>query len=138
LEGILGEIRAGSISSATMEFFENIVGVRKKRDFTVTKLYTHNIDVDSVNTKELDALEGKEETYQMRTRGKANVLASLMKSVLAPSELRLKENAVVMFVKNNFDEGYVNGTLGKVLRFESGHPVVETFSGKHIYVTYEK
>ena len=49
----------------------------------------------------------------------------------------LKENAVVMFVKNNFEEGYVNGTLGKVLRFENGHPVVETFSGKHIYVTYE-
>ena len=40
-----------------------------------------------------------------------------------------------MFVKNNFDEGYVNGTLGRVTAFENGIPVVETYSGKKIYVT---
>jgi lysophospholipase L1-like esterase len=30
----------------------------------------------------------------------------------------LKKGAVVMFVKNNFEKGYVNGTLGKIVDFE--------------------
>jgi hypothetical protein len=38
----------------------------------------------------------------------------LKKSCLAPEKLELKVGAKVMFVKNNFDEGYVNGTLGTV------------------------
>jgi len=138
LEGILGEIRSGSISTQTQEFFEDIVGIKKKRNFDVTKLYTHNMDVDSVNERELDKLPGKEERYEMRSSGRANLVASLTKSILAPEELRLKEDAVVMFVKNSFEDGYVNGTLGKIVRFEGGHPVVETFLGKEIYVTVGK
>ena len=40
-----------------------------------------------------------------------------------------------MFIKNNFDMGYVNGTQGKVIRFDvMGLPVIETFSGKIINV----
>ena len=36
-----------------------------------------------------------------------------------------------MFVKNAFDEGYVNGTLGTVEGFDaSGAPIVRTCSGK--------
>ena len=40
-----------------------------------------------------------------------------------------------MFVKNAFDEGYVNGTLGTVENFsEDGAPIVKTFAGKKIFV----
>ena len=39
-----------------------------------------------------------------------------------------------MFVKNNFEEGYVNGTLGKVVGFEPEGPVVQTAYGKNIHV----
>ncbi len=38
-----------------------------------------------------------------------------------------------MFVKNNFDRGYVNGTLGTVMGFEEhGNPVVKTNKGNVI------
>ena len=40
-----------------------------------------------------------------------------------------------MFVKNNFEEGYVNGTLGVVEDFAEGLPVVRTRSGKRIFVS---
>ena len=39
-----------------------------------------------------------------------------------------------MFVKNNFEEGYVNGTLGVVKDLSQGYPIVETFSGDRIRV----
>ena len=36
-----------------------------------------------------------------------------------------------MFVKNNFEQGYVNGTIGKVVDWDAdGLPVVETLDGR--------
>ena len=40
---------------------------------------------------------------------------------------------MVMFVKNNFQKGYVNGTLGEVIKYsENGYPIVRTLSGEKI------
>jgi hypothetical protein len=102
-----------------------------------TKLYTHNIDVDSINYTELDKIKGKEYKYQMTFRGNPVVSDILKKSCLAPEKLILKEGAHVMFIKNNFEAGYVNGTQGKVVGFVAADlPVVETQDGKKITVTY--
>ncbi len=108
---------------------------REKGAFSIapTKLYTHNIDVDIINNAELSKIDEKEFVYYMHSRGNEKIASFLRKNCLAPEELVLKRGAKVMFVKNNFDEGYVNGTLGKVIDFdEGGLPVVKTFSGNHI------
>ena len=42
------------------------------------------------------------------------------------------QGARVMFVKNNFEGGYVNGTLGKVIEFEMDAPIILTTRGKRI------
>ena len=100
------------------------------------KLYTHNMDVDAINDLELGKIEGKEFVYHMRSSGNENIVAALKKTCLAPEKLVLKQGAKVMFIKNNFDDGYVNGTLGKIIGFNNeGLPVVETFDGKCIEVT---
>ena len=98
-----------------------------------TKLYTHNIDVDSVNSEELMKIDSEEFIFHMTSSGKQKVVAALKKSCLAPERLILKEGAKVMFIKNNFEVGYVNGTQGKVTGFDyDGLPIVETISGKSI------
>lgn len=104
-----------------------------------TRLYTHNVDVDSVNEAELRSLPGDVEVYDMETTGKQNLVETLKKGCLAAESLKLKVGAKVMFVKNNFDAGYANGTLGVVREVEgfSGGPVVETLSGKRIDVPRE-
>jgi ATP-dependent exoDNAse (exonuclease V) alpha subunit len=48
--------------------------------------------------------------------------------------LLLKEDAMVMCTKNNFEAGYVNGTLARVVRFDEGYPVIETTEGKEILI----
>ena len=71
----------------------------------------------------------------MSSRGKAHIVESLKKGILAPETLRLKKRRGDVY-KNSFDEGYVNGTLGVVEDFDnSGAPIVRTFSGQKIYVT---
>ena len=138
LQDILSEMRSGEISLRTQEIFEQITGAPRSGPVEPTRLYTHNFDVDTVNEKELEKLSGPLFSYEMTMSGKGSVAATLQKGILAPKELKLKKDAVVMFVKNNFEEGYVNGTLGRVVDFEGGMPIVETHAGKKIYVTRER
>jgi len=92
-----------------------------------TRLYTHNIDVDSVNVRELNKVQANEITYEMITKGRRPLVEALKKSCLAPEVLRLRKGARVMCVKNNFEEGYVNGTLGVVVSCApDSDPVIRT------------
>ncbi len=106
-----------------------ITGVSKP-----TKLYSHNVDVDTLNARELAEIEGAEHTYTMRANGSERYVEPLKRNCLAPEVLTLKVGALVMFVTNNFDEGYVNGTLGEVVGFAPGteHPIVLTKNGLEI------
>ncbi|MCK4781485.1 AAA family ATPase [Candidatus Parcubacteria bacterium] len=99
------------------------------------RLYTHNIDVDAINNYELNKINEEEIVYHMKSNGNENIVAILKKTCLAPERLALKQGAKVMFVKNNFDAGYMNGTLGKIIGFnDEGLPIVETFRGERIEV----
>jgi uncharacterized protein (UPF0335 family) len=103
-------------------------------DIEPTRLYTHNADVDLVNNTKLAALPGKPKTFKMAGRGSKPLLEGLVKNCLSPDTLVLKQDAMVMCTKNNFEAGYVNGTLGKVVDFEreTGLPIIETTEGKRI------
>jgi hypothetical protein len=68
-----------------------------------TKLYTHNVDVDSINYGELGTIAGGEKVFGMHTKGRANLVEILKKSCLAAEQLRLKVGAEVMFIKNDME-----------------------------------
>src|SRR5690606_668919 len=99
-----------------------------------TKLYSHNIDVDAVNAAELAKIDQEVRYFDMRMTGQPQVIQTLVNSCLAPQRLELKIGAQVMFVKNNFEKGYVNGTIGQVVGWDGdGFPVVQTIDGRTIY-----
>jgi ATP-dependent exoDNAse (exonuclease V) alpha subunit len=101
-----------------------------------TKLYTHNIDVDAINFAELEKIGGEQKEFVMSGKGNDFIIEALKKSCLAPEVLKLKTGAEVMFIKNNYEEGYWNGTRGKIVGFDyRGEPIVEIYaSGKRITV----
>jgi siroheme synthase (precorrin-2 oxidase/ferrochelatase) len=72
----------------------------------------------------------------MSARGSKVYHESLTRNCLSPALLELKEEAMVMCTKNNFDAGYVNGTLAKVVGFDSyaGHPIIETADKRRITI----
>ena len=133
---ILNEIRSGKVSSQAREHLRARHNVRSTKYTASTKLFTHNADVDMLNDSELDKIEGGEvTTYTMGSNGKEAIATTLKKSCLAPEKLRLKPGARVMCVKNNFEAGYVNGTLGVVVSCnEMEDPVIKTASGKRITI----
>jgi len=107
----------------------------KSIDYSIkpTKLYTHNADVNAINSYELSRIPEEEKIYYMDSYGPKELVSFLKKNCMAPEELKLKVGAAVMFVKNNFAAGYVNGTIGKIIDFEDNdYPVVELKSGNSI------
>jgi len=136
LHKILNHIRDNEAEKSKELLFESQKNTPDPKR-VLTKLYTHNIDVDSINYTELEKIKGKEYFYQMNFRGNPMVAEILKKSCLAPEKLILKEGAHVMFIKNNFEAGYVNGTQGKIVGFGAGDlPIVKTEDGKRIAVTF--
>jgi predicted ATPase len=131
---VLNEIRGNRLSDEGMKYLLSRKACQSKTLIEPTRLHTHNIDVDLINQKELEKLHGQQREYQMESKGRKPLVDSLKKSCLAPEILKLKIGAKVMFVKNNFEEGYVNGTLGKVTAFDYEGPIITTARGKNIHV----
>ncbi len=133
---ILNQIRANEIDDELIEILKSRQGAKLKADITPTKLFTHNMDVDALNLRALEGISGATKVFSMKSRGNPHLVETLKKSCLAPEQLGLKPGAQVMFVKNNFEVGYVNGTLGTVVNFEKdGTPIVRTIHGKIINAT---
>ena len=116
LNDILNAIRSQSITAEHLQALEQTR--QQAIGETFTRLYTHNMDVDSINFKHLNAIEADGRQFDARCDGNDKLIDTLKSSVRAPENLTLKKNAKVMFVKNNFDMGYINGSLGEVIGFE--------------------
>ncbi|WP_445116072.1 AAA family ATPase [Acinetobacter sp. WZC-1] len=116
LNDILNAIRAQNIQPQQIELLRQ-TGQQDIGE-TFTRLYTHNMDVDSINFQHLNAIEGDERQFVAVCDGNEKLLETLKSSVRAPEALTLKKHARVMFVKNNFDMGYINGSMGEVIDFE--------------------
>jgi ATP-dependent exoDNAse (exonuclease V) alpha subunit len=127
-------VRDGLIDEGVYEQLKTRFNGEINEEGIATKLYTHNRDVDAENMKELEKLAGDLYSYPMSSRGGDNLAATLKKGCLAPETLHLKEGARVMFVKNHFDGGYANGTLGVVEECSDFEIKVKTLAGKIIEV----
>ncbi|PIR40327.1 MAG: hypothetical protein COV33_00305, partial [Candidatus Zambryskibacteria bacterium CG10_big_fil_rev_8_21_14_0_10_34_34] len=134
---VLNAIRENRVSEKTKNILQTRFSPKSDFGLKPTKLYSHNKNVDTENKLELSKLPGKIYEYQMQTRGNRNLVETLKKSCLAPETLELKEGAKVMFIKNNFEGGYVNGTLGVVIKCGYENITVKTISGEVIDVKRE-
>jgi hypothetical protein len=101
---------------------------------SVTRLFTHNMDVDRINQAELVKLPGETRSFVMSSTGDKLLTDGLKRGCLSPERLELKIGAIVMFTKNDPEGRFVNGTLGVVTDFDSedGNPVVLTKGGSTV------
>lgn len=140
LINILDEIRSGEVSEESMEIFRTRYKKKLANDFTITKLYTHNVDVNKINDGELDKLSGKAFVFEAETKGSKQNIEKIFKSSLVSQEVKLKTGATIIFIKNNYEKDYINGTLGKIIGFQNktNFPIVEVFDGRKIIATPEE
>lgn len=115
LDDILNQIRRQEVT------FEAITALEATFDQNVdikrTRLYTHNLNVNSINDKELAALEGEMMRFTATSTGDSKLVETLKKTVRTQDDLVLKVGAKVMFIKNNTELGVSNGTMGELIGF---------------------
>lgn len=133
---ILTAIRKGEFDHTHLKTLEQRKIEPLKAPRSVPKLYSHNTDVDQVNEGILQKISLPSRTYRMFSHGPQPLVSSLQKSCLSPERLCLKVGAAVMFTKNNQKEGFINGTLGEVVAFDtkSGFPYVRIRNGRQLLV----
>ena len=136
LISILDEIRSGNISQNTHDILNSRYNATLNIEFTPTKLYTHNLDVDKINNEELEKLPSVPHIFKFVSEGSKANIEKIFKSSLVSEQLTLKKDAVVMFIKNNPEKGYINGTTGVVVNFSKDDklPLVKLSSGYIIKV----
>lgn len=122
---LLNAMRRGDVNELHEMMLTERLGVKPEKAATVTRLYSHNADVESINQKHLSAIDSETKMFIMQSKGTAAKIEQLTKSVLAPERLELKKGAEVMFVANNYAQGFANGSRGHIVGFRDNLPVVE-------------
>jgi ATP-dependent exoDNAse (exonuclease V) alpha subunit len=86
----------------------------------LTRLFTHNVQVDKWNNFQLSELPGDEAVLEAEQSGPDLQRSFLTRNLLTPATLRLKPGALVMFTVNKSEPGrseplFVNGQVGTVV-----------------------
>ncbi|MBQ9418546.1 MAG: HRDC domain-containing protein [Bacteroidales bacterium] len=110
---ILNSIRNNHITSEVLDTLNHRVGPANPDAITLT---THNRQADAINQQHMDALQTKQHTF------KAHITGDYSERLYpCPSELTLKENERVMFIKNDSSgqHNYYNGMLATIVEIRS-------------------
>lgn len=109
--GVLDRIRNNTVGAADLQLLNRRYGVdiaQAEADMYIT-LATRRDQVDHINERKLNELPGDAVTFSGEIHG------DFPESSLPTSqELVLKTGAQVIFIKNDFDKRWVNGTIGVV------------------------
>lgn len=115
LDDILNQIRRQEVTFEAIAALENTYD--QSVDIKRTRLYTHNLNVNKINDKELALLDSEMMRFEATTTGDSKLVETLKKTVRTQDELILKVGAKVMFIKNNAELGVSNGTMGELTGF---------------------
>ena len=115
LDDILNQIRRQEVTFEAIAVLEATFD--QNVDIKRTRLYTHNLNVNSINDKELAVLDGEMMRFTATSTGDSKLVETLKKTVRTQDDLVLKVGAKVMFIKNNTELGVSNGTMGELIGF---------------------
>ena len=112
---VLDHIRSNTAGAADLQLLNTRYGtpiVQSEADMYIT-LATRRDNVDYINDRKLAELPGEPMTFYGEITGEFPE-----SSLPTPKELVLKPGAQVIFIKNDYDRRWVNGTIGVVSGFD--------------------
>ena len=132
---ILDHIRTSQASSADFNLLNQRVGANLahgESKLSIT-LSTRRDTVDYINENKLKELPGEPSLFRGSIEGEFPE-----SSLPTPIELYLKVGAQIIFIKNDIDHQWVNGTLGTIIGFddeeEDNRIYVKTENGEEVVV----
>ena len=133
----LSDFRIGRVWGDTARILQS--RVRSNPPATMTRLFTHNVQVDKWNSFQLSELPGDETILHAEQSGPELQREFLTRNLLTPATLHLKPGALVMFTVNKNEPGrneplFVNGQIGTVEAVEPDSVLVRCKDGAEIRV----
>lgn len=117
---LLDSIRHGEIGEDELEELNERKLVVPEDEKFIIQLCARNATADAINYHELEKLTTTPQVYAAKIVG--NFLSNIYP---VESNLVLKEGAQIMFVRNDMNKDYVNGTIGKILTLTPNNIRVE-------------
>jgi ATP-dependent DNA helicase PIF1 len=133
----LEKFRRGQVWGETAKLLQS--RIRRFPPANLTRLYTHNVQVDKWNEFQLGELPGATAVLEAISTGPDLQQEFLTKNLLTPATLRLKPGAMVMFTVNRNEPGrmtplFVNGQVGTVVSVQPGLVMVRVRDSEPIMV----
>lgn len=128
---LLHQIRLNQeVGSALQTINQSCYHPQDGGDYQAITLTTTNQRADNINAQEMRLLDTETRVYQGRVAGKFNIDE---RNLPSPLQLTLKLGARVMFTANdrNLPRRWMNGSLGKVVQFESEAITIELDASAH-------
>lgn len=134
--GMLDRMRLGAVSAEDIAMLNSRVdpeasSPERQKEFTMT-LAPKRDTVDAINTSRLGRLKRKLHTFHGEIRDKFPE-----NSLPVPLVLELKVGAQVVFVRNDPEKRWVNGTIGKIHSISENSLEVELENGQIHTITRE-
>ena len=134
---LLDHIRTSQVAAADINMLNRRVGAKLANDDSqlAITLSTRRDTVDFINEQQLRQLPGDPTIFNGIIRGEFPE-----SSLPTPIELEMKVGAQVLFIKNDKEKRWVNGTLGTIIGFgdeEDGIIYVRTEAGEDVDVERE-
>ncbi len=130
---VLTDIRSGLVSDDDKQVLASRLGEYPQDDEVAVHLFPTNAQADGLNNMQLAEINAESHEFVATEAGPKNLVDRLKKNMLAPERLVLKAGAAVMALRNDQEKQYVNGSVGRVLRFapesKGGWPIVEFENG---------
>jgi ATP-dependent exoDNAse (exonuclease V) alpha subunit len=138
---ILNEIRTGRVSAHSRSLLKTRLNQQLGpiTNASHAQLHAINRSANAINEDKLGRLKQDLVVYEMISKGSPEAVKQLKNDCTASEKVCLKIGAMIMFTRNNFKKGYVNGAIGQVLAFDklTGYPIVKTAAKKKIIVGRE-
>ena len=126
---ILDRMRLGENTNDDLDILNQRVSSNDEvGDYSVT-LTAYVKMADGINDKKLDDIESEEFCYKGNIDGDFRI-----QDAPVPMELRLKVGAQVIFCRNDFGHGFVNGTIAKVVELSEDLIKVRLENGRNVNV----
>ena len=126
---VLDRMRVGENIQEDFEIInEHVSSDDKVGDYSVT-LTAYNRIAESINEMKLDEIEAEEFCYEGELNGNFK-----MQDAPVPMKLQLKVGAQVIFCRNDYPRGVVNGTIAIVTKLTDDKIVVILENGKTLKV----
>lgn len=131
---VLSKIRYGKITKDVLAFLDKKKIKGKVKDNSIPHIFPRIKEVDLFNSLKLKELTGNMFISKTMYVGDPSSVEKMKEGLVIPDVLEIKKGALVMTRVNNFQDGYVNGTVGVVIGISTDVLTIKKDNGEVIQV----